>query len=226
MKLKILLGALFVLIAVGAAFQYVSADMVNPDWFNNRPTCSTGEKTVHCSSLGGKDTSYNACEKYKQSADYRFLVSSWKGKDIYCQLAGKPGLSMYQVIDWEFVIAYGLEVITALIITIALELLVGVLYARRKNILRRLLRIMFFMNLISAPILYLLLVLPLNLSFHPIWFLIIGEVAVVWFEGFFMLKMMKGSLTRRASYLLSIIANITSLVLGFFLWALFIQLLL
>ena len=108
------------------------------------------------------------------------------------------------------------SLLLALIFTLFVELLLGYLYARKKDFsLKRFLLGIFIVNLITNP-LFNLIILSLPFYFALI-FGIFGEIVIILFEGVFIYFFMKKEIGFWKSLLLSFSFNLASMILGFFL---------
>ena len=97
----------------------------------------------------------------------------------------------------------------ALVITLVLELFIALLYVVYTRTTRKILGSVFIANIISLPVVWLIIT-----SSEKGLFIIIGEVFAVVFESFFIYFLNKEILTLRKAFLLSMLMNLTSFIVG------------
>lgn len=102
----------------------------------------------------------------------------------------------------------------ALILTLILELIVALIYVSIRKISKKVLISVFIANIISLPIVWLIVWFIFPLINIGILALLLGEAFAFVFEGYFIYLLNKDVLTLKESFVLSILMNSVSLIIG------------
>ncbi len=102
----------------------------------------------------------------------------------------------------------------ALILTLVLELIVALIYLSSTKISKKVLISVLIANVISLPIVWVIFSLLKIMSFV----ILLGEIFVFVFEGYFIHLPNKDVLPLKKSFVLSIFMNLTSLIIGGFIF--------
>lgn len=111
--------------------------------------------------------------------------------------------------------------LTALVLTIIFELLLALMYVRYTKKTKKILKSVLLVNLISLPIVWFVfpLFLP-TLGDSFIITIVLAEIFVFLFEGILLHLLNKDDLSQKSAFILSLLINAVSIIVGYFPFAL------